>query len=112
MATLAFLKFYTCVEKGLKLNVRKFSRLISKFVEVTREKLVDGDLFDPASPPAHILNRVKGDKQLIDLFSMVKFVMERKAKDELINSLQIQVSSFKVEIKNLDKSRRSGSILA
>ena len=33
---------YTSVAKGLKLKVRKFLRLISMFVEVTREKLVGG----------------------------------------------------------------------
>ena len=30
----------------------------------------------------------------------------RKEKDELINSLQIDVSSFKVEVKNLEKKSR------
>ena len=34
------LKFYTSVAKELKLKVRKFLRLILKFVEVTGEKLV------------------------------------------------------------------------
>ena len=47
------LKFYTRVAKGLKLNVRKFWRLLPTFVEVTEEKLIGG-LF---APP--ILNRVK-----------------------------------------------------
>ena len=28
---------------------------------------------------------------------------ERKEKDELINSLQIEISSLKVEVKNLEK---------
>ena len=36
------LKFYASVTKGLKLKVRKVLRLISAFVEVTREKLVEG----------------------------------------------------------------------
>ena len=34
------LKFYTSVEKGLKLKVRNFLELIPTFVEVTGEKLV------------------------------------------------------------------------
>ena len=34
------LKFYTSVEKGLKLKIRKFGGLIPTFVEVTEEKLV------------------------------------------------------------------------
>ena len=48
-------KFYTIVEKGLKLKVRKFRGLISAFVEVAGEKLIVG-LF---APPAVIMNRVK-----------------------------------------------------
>ena len=49
------LKFYTSVEKGLKLKVRKFWGLIPTFLEVTRKRLV-GDLFDWMGG---ILNRVK-----------------------------------------------------
>ena len=52
-------------------------------------------------------------KQLIDLTSSVEFLTskfdelerERKEKDELINSLQIEVSSLKVEVKNLEKKQ-------
>ena len=54
------LKFYTSVSKGLKLKVRKFSRLICMFVEVTGEKLVGeerGGFFAPLS--TSILNRLK-----------------------------------------------------
>ena len=55
--------------------------------------------------------QIKGDKKLIDLTSSVEFLTskfdelerERKEKDELINSLQIEVSSLKVEVKNLEK---------
>ena len=55
--------------------------------------------------------QIKGDKQLIDLTSSVEFLTskfdeierERKEKDELINILQIEVSSLKVEVKNLEK---------
>ena len=55
--------------------------------------------------------QIKCDKQLIDLTSSVEFLTskfdelerERKEKDELINSLQIEVSSLKVEVKNLEK---------
>ena len=55
--------------------------------------------------------KIKGDKQLIDLTSLVEFLTskfdelekERKEKDELINSLHIEVSSLKVEVKNLGK---------
>ena len=36
------LKFYINVEKGLKLQVRKLWGLITKFVEITGEKLVEG----------------------------------------------------------------------
>ena len=53
------LKFYTSVSKGLKLKVRKFSRLIFMLVEVTGEKLVGeerGGFFAPLSPS--ILNRL------------------------------------------------------
>ena len=57
---------------------------------------------------------IKGEKQLIDLTSSVEFLTskfdelerERKEKDELINSLQIEVSSLKVEVKNLEKKSR------
>ena len=53
--------------------------------------------------------QIKGDKKLIDLTSLVEFLTskfdelerERKEKDELINSLQIEASSLKVEVKNL-----------
>ena len=55
--------------------------------------------------------QIKGDKQLIDLTSALEFLTtkfdelrkERKQKDELINILQIKVSSLKVEVKNLEK---------
>ena len=55
--------------------------------------------------------QIKGDKKLIDLTSLVEFLTskfdelerERKEKVELINSLQIEVSSLKVEVKNLKK---------
>ena len=56
---------------------------------------------------------MKGDKQLIDLTYLMEFLTskfdelerERKEKDELINSLQIEVSSVKVEVKNLEKKQ-------
>ena len=48
------LKFYTSVEKGLKLKARKFLGLILTFAEVTGEKLVGGG---PLCSP--ILNRAK-----------------------------------------------------
>ena len=55
--------------------------------------------------------QIKGDKQLIDLTSSVEFLTskfdelerQRKEKDELINSLQIEVSSLQVKVKNLEK---------
>ena len=55
--------------------------------------------------------QIKGHKQLTDLTSLMEFLTskfdvlekERKEKDELINGLQIEVSSFKVEAKNLEK---------
>ena len=55
--------------------------------------------------------QIKGDKQLIDLNSLVQFwttkfdelEKERKEKDELMISLQIEVSSLKVGVKNLEK---------
>ena len=44
----ANLKFYTSVAKRLQLKIRKFWRLISTFVEVTRETQVGGPgLFGP-----------------------------------------------------------------
>ena len=54
--------------------------------------------------------QITGDKQLTELTSSVEFLTskfdeiekERKEKDELINSLQIEVSSLKVEVKNLE----------
>ena len=39
------LKFYTYVEKGSKLKVIKFLRLIPAFVEVTKEKLIEGPFY-------------------------------------------------------------------
>ena len=50
------LKFYTNVDKGLKLKVKKLWG--PTFVEVSGEKLVEG-LF--GQPPPTILNRVKFD---------------------------------------------------
>ena len=55
--------------------------------------------------------QIKGDNQLIDLTSPVEFLTlkfdelerKRKEKDKLINSLQIEISSLKVEVKNLEK---------
>ena len=55
--------------------------------------------------------QIKGDKQLTELTSSVEFLTskfddlekERKEKNELINSIQIEVSSFKVEVKSLEK---------
>ena len=57
--------------------------------------------------------QIKGDKQLIELTSSVEFLAskfdelekERKEKDELINSLHMEVSSLKVEVKNLEKKK-------
>ena len=51
------LKFYTSEAKGLKLKVRKFSELISTFVEVTGEELVVVVVlafFCPPPPPSWI----------------------------------------------------------
>ena len=56
---------------------------------------------------------MKGDKQLIDLTYLMEFLTskfdelerERKEKDELINSLQIEVSSLKAEVKELEKKQ-------
>ena len=39
------LKFYTSVEKGLNLNVRKFLGIIPTFVAVTGENLVGGAFY-------------------------------------------------------------------
>ena len=39
------LKFYTSVEKGLKLKVRKFLGVVPTFGEVTGEKLVEGSFY-------------------------------------------------------------------
>ena len=48
------LKFYTSVERRLKLKVKKFLGLIPTFVEVTEKNLVRGAFLTP-----HILSRVK-----------------------------------------------------
>ena len=53
------MKFYTSVAKGLKQKVKKFWGLIPTFVEVTREKLVEGRGGAGVSPSLVILNRVK-----------------------------------------------------
>ena len=55
------LKFYTSVAKRLKLKVRKFGKLNSTFVEVTREKLVGR----PPTPRPPILNRINVSKSTI-----------------------------------------------
>ena len=55
--------------------------------------------------------QIKGDTQFIDLTSLVEFLTtkfdelekERKEKDGIINSLHTEVSSLKVEVKNLEK---------
>ena len=57
--------------------------------------------------------QIKGEKQPIDLTSLVEFLtskfdeleQERKEKDELIKSLQIEVSSLKVEVKKSKKKQ-------
>ena len=56
---------------------------------------------------------IKGEKQLIDLTSSVEFLTfkfdelenEIKEKDEFINSLQIEVSSVKAEVKIQEKRK-------
>ena len=53
------LKFYTSVEKGLNLKVRKFWGLIPTFVEVTGKKVVGERGLFCRPPPSPILNRVK-----------------------------------------------------
>ena len=44
------LKFFTSVQKGLKLKVRKFWGPNPTFVKVTREKLLGSGLFAPPHP--------------------------------------------------------------
>ena len=56
---------------------------------------------------------IKVDKQLIDLTSSVEFLTSKfdeleneiKEKDEFINSLQIEVSSVKAEVKIQEKRK-------
>ena len=64
---------------------------------------------------------MKGDKQLIDLTYLMEFLTskfdelerERKEKDELINSLQIEVFSLQPKVKNLEKKTNwEGAILS
>ena len=65
------------------------------------------DLYMPANSNKEM--QIKGDKKLIDLTSSGKLLIsklddlekERKEKHELINTLQI--SSFKVAVKNFEK---------
>ena len=45
LALAKILKLCTSVAKVLKLKIRKFWELISMFVEVTEEKLVEGGAF-------------------------------------------------------------------
>ena len=54
------LKFYTSLTERLKLKLRKFWGLISKFVGVTGEKTWRGPFCLP-SPHARDLNRIKGN---------------------------------------------------
>ena len=67
------MKFYTGVEKGLKLKVRKFLGLVPTFVEVTGEKLVGcggrgvGELFGPP-----FLNRVKLQPKLSEFVMQIQ----------------------------------------
>ena len=57
---------------------------------------------------------MKSDKQLIDLTYLMEFLTskfdelerERKEKDELINSLQIEVFSLQLKVKNLEKKNK------
>ena len=57
--------------------------------------------------------QIKGEKELIDLTSSVEFLTskfdeldrEKKEKDEVIDSLQIEGFSLKVEVKNLEKKQ-------
>ena len=56
--------------------------------------------------------QIKGNKQLIHLSSQVEFLKSKfdevdkevKEKDDLINSLRIEISSFKAEVKNLKRN--------
>ena len=50
------LQFYTSLSKRLKSKVRKFTRLLATFVEVTGEELVgegEGGAFGHTPPPTH-----------------------------------------------------------
>ena len=85
-------------------------KVLFKCLQNLEEKL--NDLYMLANSNKEM--QIKGDKQLIDLTSSVQFLTskfdelerERKEKDELINILQIEVSSLKVvEMKNLEKKQ-------
>ena len=84
-----------------------FQKVVFNCLKNLEEKM--NDLYMLANSNKEM--QIKGDKQLIDLTSSVEFLTskfdelerERKEKDELINSLQIEVSSLKVEVKNLEK---------
>ena len=69
------LKFYTSVEKGLKLKVRKFWGLIVTFVEVTAEKLVGG-LFAPSPVLNKVNSRKKTTKSYKFKFTFHEVIME------------------------------------
>ena len=75
------LKFYTSVEKGLKLKVRKVWRLILTFAEVLEEKLVGG----PLCPPLFlILDRVKDLRRHKILMGMCELNHKQNINNEYI----------------------------
>ena len=86
-----------------------FQKVVFNCLKNLEEKM--NDLYMLANSNKEM--QIKGDKQLIDLTSSVEFLTfkfdelerERKEKDEIINSLQIEVSSLTVEVKNLEKKQ-------
>ena len=93
--------FEECVESA------DFRKVLFNCLKNLEEKMNDIYLL----PNNNKEMQIKGDKQLIDLTSSVELWIskfdelekERKEKYELINSLQIEVFSLKVEVKNLEK---------
>ena len=85
------LNFYTSVEKGLKVKVRKILGLIPKFIELTGEKMVKG-------PFCPILNSVKAHPQILRKMTKSKFYQIHQERQIHILTLSQTTVCFPVEL--------------